>query len=102
MDLVANTQEKALAYGAAASIASINKDVVIVYPNPTKDMVTISNAQGKTLRIVDVQGKEVYITSVTNAKTEISLKALGAKGMYMLHISDDKNENILTKQVVLE
>ena len=102
MDIVANTQEKALAYGAAASIASINKDVVIVYPNPTKDMVTISNAQGKTLRIVDVQGKEVYTTSVTNAKTEISLKALGAKGMYMLHISDDKNENILTKQIVLE
>ena len=102
MDIVANTQEKALAYGAAASIASINKDVVIIYPNPTKDMVTISNAQGKTLRIVDVQGKEVYITSVTNSKTEISLKALGAKGMYMLHISDDKNENILTKQVVLE
>jgi hypothetical protein len=102
MDIVANTQEKALVYGATASLISVNKEMVTVYPNPTKDVVTISNAQGKTVRIIDVQGKEVYNALVTTAKTEVSLKALGAKGMYLLHILDANNESIQTKQIILE
>ncbi len=102
MDIVANTQEKALAYGAAASITSLNKESMVVYPNPTKDVVTINNAQGNTLRIVDVQGKEVYNALITTAKTEISLKSLGAKGMYVLHILDANNVSIQSKQIVLE
>lgn len=102
MDIVANTEEKSLSYGKAAGISTINQEIVIVYPNPTKDVVTINNAQGKTLRIVDVQGKEVYNSTISTAKTEVSLKTMGAKGMYLLHIIDANNESIQTKQIVLE
>jgi hypothetical protein len=102
MDIVANAQEKALAYGAAATISTLQKEAMVIYPNPTKDMVTINNAQGKTLKIVDVQGKEVYNAVLPNAKTEISLKALGARGMYVLHILDANNLPVQTKQIVLE
>jgi len=102
MDVVANTQEKALSYGAAASLNSINKEVLTVYPNPTKDIVTISNAQGKNLRIVDIQGKIVYNALISSAKTEISLKNIGTKGMYVLHLLDANNELVQTKQIVLE
>lgn len=102
MDIVANTQEKSLSYGKAAGITAINKEVVIVYPNPTKDVVTIINAQGKMLRIVDVQGKEVFNQKVNTSSMEISMKSLGAKGMYLLHILDANNESIQTKQIVLE
>lgn len=102
MDIVANTEEKSLSYGKAAGIASINKEVVLVYPNPTKDVVTINNAQGKTLRIVDVQGKEVYNQKVTTSTMELSMKTLGSKGMYVLHIVDANNESVQTKQIVLE
>ncbi len=102
MDIVANTEEKALAYGTAAGIASMNKEAVIVYPNPTKDMVTINNAQGKKLRIVDIQGKEVYNAMVSSSKADISLKSLGAKGTYMLHIVDTNNVSVQMKQIVLE
>ena len=102
MDIVANAQEKALAYGAAASIATNQNEAMVIYPNPTKDVVTINNAQGKTVKIVDVQGKEVYNAVLPNAKTEISLKALGAKGMYVVHILDANNLPVQTKHIVLE
>lgn len=102
MDIVANTQEKSLSYGKAAGITSINKEVVLVYPNPTKDVVTINNVQGKTLRIVDVQGKEVYNQKVSSSSMEVSMKAIATRGTYVLHILDVNNETIQTKQIVLE
>ncbi len=102
MDIVANTQEKALAYGTAASIAIHQNDAMVVYPNPTKDVITIHNAQGKTVKIVDVQGKEVYNAILPTAKTEISLKAFGKAGVYVLHVVDANNESVQTKQIVLE
>ena len=102
LDIVANVQEISLSYGKAAGLTTINQEAVIVYPNPTKDVVTITNAQGKTLRIVDVQGKEVYNQKVNTSSMEVSMKALGAKGMYLVHIVDANNESIQTKQIVLE
>jgi hypothetical protein len=102
MDIVANSQERSLIYGKAAGIASINKEAVIVYPNPTKDIVTINNAEGKTLRIVDAQGKEVYNQKVNASSMEVSMKAIGTRGTYVLHILDSNNESVQTKQIVLE
>jgi hypothetical protein len=65
-------------------------------------MITIHNAQGKTVKIIDVQGKEVYNAVLPSAKTEISLKAFGKAGIYVLHVVDANNESIQTKQIVLE
>jgi hypothetical protein len=102
LDIVVNAQEKALAYGAAANIETILSETMLVYPNPTKDIITILDAQGKTVKIIDVQGKEVYNALVSSAKTEISLKTLGAKGMYVVHILDVNNLPVQTKQIILE
>ncbi len=65
-------------------------------------MITIQNAQGKTVKIIDVQGKEVYNAVLPSAKTEISLKAFGKTGVYVLHVVDANNASIQTKQIVLE
>jgi hypothetical protein len=78
-----------------------------VYPNPTSDVLVIDAAEVQALngyryRILDILGKEVYNALVTSAKTEISLKSLGAKGVYVLHIMDANNASIQTKQIVLE
>ena len=102
LDIVVNAQEKSLSYGKAAGLTTIDQEAVIVYPNPTKDVVTISNAQGKTVRILDVQGKEVFHQKVNTSSMEVSMKAFGAKGMYLVHIVDANNESIQTKQIVLE
>ena len=78
-----------------------------VYPNPTSDVLIIDASDVKTLsgysyRILDIQGKEVYKAVVSNAKTEISLKTIGAKGVYILHILDANNTSIENKKIVLE
>ena len=54
------------------------------------------------MKIVDVQGKEVYNAILPTAKTEISLKAFGKAGVYVLHVVDANNESVQTKQIVLE
>jgi hypothetical protein len=102
MDIVANTEEKSLIYGKAASIVSINKDAVIVYPNPTKDVVTINNAQGKTLRIVDVQGKEVYNQKVSSSSMEVSMKAIATRGEYILQLINENNSIESTQKIILQ
>jgi hypothetical protein len=78
-----------------------------IYPNPTSDVLIIDASDlaaitGYSYRILDVLGKEVYNALVTSAKTEISLKTLGAKGMYVLHILDANKLSVQTKQIVLE
>ena len=102
MDIVANAQEKALAYGKAASIATIQNDAMVVYPNPTKDVVTINNAQGKTLRIIDFQGRLVNTQIVTSNAHEVSLKAIATKGEYIFQLIGENNETITTQKVVMQ
>ncbi len=78
-----------------------------VYPNPTSDVLFIEasdvNAlKNYTYRIVNLEGKEVYKNFVTATKTEISLKTLGSKGIYVLHILDENGTSIENKKIVLE
>ena len=102
MNIVANAQEKSLAYGAAASIATIQNDAMVVYPNPTKDVVTIQNAQGKTLRIVDFQGRLVNTQIVTSNAHDVSLKAIATKGEYIFQLIGENNETIARQKIVLQ
>ena len=102
MDIVANAQEKALAYGAAASISNLQNEAMVIYPNPTKDMVTINNAQGKTLRIVDFQGRIVNTQIVTSNAHDVSLKAIATKGEYIFQLIGENNETIVTQKVVMQ
>ena len=104
IDIVANTQEKALTYNSAA-VASINEAMTTtmnVYPNPTKDVVTVTNAQGKTLRIVDFEGRIVNTQAITNNTHEVSLKSIGSKGEYIFQLLGENNETITTQKVVMQ
>ena len=86
----------------AGQIAAIN-----VYPNPTSDVIIIEASDvaalnGYTYKMVDLQGKQVYKELVTKSKTEISLKSIGAKGVYILHVVDAQGVSIENKKIVLE
>ena len=86
----------------AGQIATMN-----VYPNPTSDVVIIeandvAALNGYSYKMVDLQGKQVYKELVTTSKTEISLKSIGAKGVYILHIVDAQGVSIENKKIVLE
>ena len=78
-----------------------------VYPNPTSDIIIIEASDvgalnGYSYKMVDLQGKQVYKEQVTKAKTEISLKSIGAKGVYILHVLDAQGVSIENKKIVLE
>ena len=80
---------------------------ISVYPNPTSDILVIESLDIQSLggyryRILDVLGKEVYNALVISSKTEISLKTLGAKGTYVLHVVDANNVSIKENKIVLE
>ena len=86
----------------AGQIATMN-----VYPNPTSDIIIIEASDvaalnGYSYKMVDLQGKQVYKELVTKAKTEISLKSIGAKGVYILHVVDAQGVTIENKKIVLE
>ena len=86
----------------AGQIATMN-----VYPNPTSDVVIIEASDvaalnGYSYKMVDLQGKQVYKELVTKSKTEISLKSIGAKGVYILHVLDAQGVSIENKKIVLE
>ncbi len=57
---------------------------------------------GYSYKMVDLQGKQVYKELVTKSKTEISLKSIGAKGVYILHVLDAQGVSIENKKIVLE
>jgi hypothetical protein len=78
-----------------------------VYPNPTSDVLIIETndvygLKGYTYKIVDLQGKEIYKSLVSSSKTEIVLKSIGSKGVYILHIVDEVGQIIENKKIVLE
>ena len=86
----------------AGQLTSMN-----VYPNPASELLIIEANDiqalgGYKYKILDLQGKEVYNALATAARTEISLKSIGAKGMYILHIVDEKGVSIENKKIVLE
>ena len=78
-----------------------------VYPNPTSDVLIIETndvdgLKGYTYKIVDLQGKEIYKSLITASKTEIALKSIGPKGIYILHIIDEVGQTIENKKIILE
>lgn len=80
---------------------------VTVYPNPTSDVLILDATDiqaltGYTYRIIDLQGKQVYTAPITSSKTEIALKTLGAKGVYVLHIIDANGISIQENKIVLQ
>lgn len=93
--------------GKSLGVIIIQSEIFDVFPNPTSDILIIksSNNQesaGYVCKIVDLQGRELLKTSINTLKTEISLKTLGSKGVYVLHIIDANNTSIENKKIVLE
>jgi len=79
---------------------------VLTYPNPAKDNLNIS-AHGIgdqfDLRIVNVQGQEVYSESVSNYQkgqnVQLNISSL-AKGVYVLQL--EGNANVVNKKIIIE
>ena len=73
---------------------------LLVYPNPSTDIINISNtlnAVVNTVEITDLNGRTVKTQNVNNTEAQISISDLSA-GVYMLKVSTD--QGTATKKIV--
>ena len=88
-------------------ITSITYVGMSVYPNPTNDIVILEisdlplNGMYR-YKIIDISGKELHTSFIRSDKTEVSLKSIGVKGVYFLHVLDNLNNSVDIKKIVLE
>lgn len=71
-------------------------DKFIVFPNPTKDRLTIPMDGNKTILVKDLLGK--IVRSFTTDQQTISLSGIAA-GQYLITILNPKNEFVSTQKV---
>ena len=82
---------------ADAGLLGTDRDMVdvVVYPNPTKDVVnvecTMNNVQGSGIEVIDVYGKVVrnVVGANNDSPTQINVSGLAA-GMYFVRVTTDK------------
>ena len=76
-----------------------HKNKINIYPNPTDDLITISNVDGAEIHIFDVNGRLVLTKVSTSPKLTLSLSSL-SKGAYIVKIL--KNNSISVKKLILK
>ncbi len=69
---------------------------ISVYPNPTRDMVTLTNVEGANIQVVDITGKVLVNTDAAQNNLSVDMSAF-AQGTYIVRIM---NENGLTVKKV--
>lgn len=81
--------------------------IVKVYPNPTRDQLTVSfsnynSLTGHSLQIISSTGIEVYNSSITQPTSTIALASWGGSGIYYVRLRNALNETISTKTIILK
>jgi hypothetical protein len=90
------TNEAETLFEALSVINPTLDNLITVYPNPTKDVVTISikdNSTLKTIELYDVQGRLLQTQLVNDISSELNL-AERANGMYFIKINTDKGSKV--------
>jgi hypothetical protein len=85
---------------AHTGVSSVSPDgfELLVYPNPVKDILTITlgdkPSSAAKVTITDVMGRVLLVKEMTADRLDINTADLSA-GMYFIRYSDDKHENLV-------
>lgn len=71
-------------------------NIIEIYPNPTYDLITLSNPEMLQLeiKIRDINGKLIYQNEVSNQSLEIELKAL-LPGVYIAQVNTQAGQKVI-------
>lgn len=73
------------------STSDITKSEIVVYPNPTEDILSLqltASYLGRSIHIIDAQGREIYGFKLTSTSQQLDVAHLSA-GEYMIVIEDE-------------
>jgi len=91
-----------LAFDGSIPTSILEKSIgkqISVFPNPTSNLINISNVNGKKLLLTDILGKNYYSINYADNFETIDLSAF-PKGIYLIKVSDEKE--VTVKKVVKE
>ena len=79
---------------STTAIKDLNKEQIIVYPNPTSDKISVVNPNSiyNTLEIYDLSGKQLVVKNLNYEKELIDLTELN-KGVYIMKLSNSNNKS---------
>lgn len=91
--------------GPSLSIAETYNNLVL-YPNPAIYMVNISygieeNFNNHYVEIINSLGQQVFLNTIDASNIQIPVSDLGSKGLYFINISNESNEIIVTKHLII-
>lgn len=75
------------ALAASVGVPEVSAPRVVVSPNPTTDVLTISGGNWTNARVLDLQGREVLNARTVNSKLDVTDLVAGA---YVLYLTDAK------------
>jgi hypothetical protein len=77
----------------------LNENLIKLFPNPTNGNLTIVTgiSEPVTLRVLDMAGREVYVTVTSGNQTEIDISSL-APSIYVIELN--RNNKVLRKKLI--
>src|SRR5690554_2984911 len=80
-------------------------DHIVVYPNPTKDQLTIDiqleKEQTATFKVFNLNGQLLLKETLMKNKSKISMKGLAA-GVYLYRIINEKGDILKTDKLIIQ
>jgi hypothetical protein len=81
---------KISAYDASLANTSFNNSNFTFYPNPVKDVLTISNSENiSKVQVINLLGQEMIVKTVNDNQGQIDMSGLST-GTYLVKITSDK------------
>ncbi len=83
-----------------------NNNILKVFPNPTKDYITIDlgnylNFNAVNLKITNSIGVTLFTKTINEKTININLKGINGKGIYFMQLTDENNNTLALKKIVL-
>ena len=78
-----------------------------VYPNPTKDKITIDNGNltkmtGYSIKIMNSLGQQVFQNTINQQQFNIDITSWGGNGMYFLQLIDKSGNIVDIRKILLQ
>ena len=82
-------------------------NIIKVYPNPTKDKITIDNGDitkmtGYSIKIYNSIGQQLFQSNINQQQYSLDITQWGGNGLYFMEIKDNNGNIIDIKKIVLQ